>query len=61
MSLLTILLTLLVAGVILYLINTYVPLDAKIKKIINIVFVIVVILWLLKAFGLWAYIANVKV
>lgn len=53
MSLLTIIIVLLVVGVLLWLINSYVPMDAKIKRILNIVVVIVVILWLLKAFGLF--------
>jgi hypothetical protein len=43
---------LVVVGVLLWLLNTYVPMDAKIKKIINIVVVVVVVIWLLQAFGL---------
>jgi hypothetical protein len=52
MSLITLLLVLVVVGVILWLINTYIPMDRKIKKILNVVVVIVVVLWLLQAFGL---------
>jgi len=52
MSLLTILLVLVVAGVLLWLVNTYIPMDGKIKSILNIVVVILVVIWLLKAFGL---------
>jgi hypothetical protein len=51
MPLLNVVLTLIVVGVILWLINTYIPMQATIKKIINIVVVIVVILWLLQGFG----------
>ena len=51
MPLLTVVLTLVVVGVILWLINTYIPMQATIKKILNIVVVIVVILWLLYGFG----------
>jgi hypothetical protein len=51
MPLLTILLVLIVAGVILWLINTYIPMDRKIKNILNVVVVIVIIIWLLKVFG----------
>lgn len=43
---------LVVVGVILYLINNYLPMDGKIKSILNIVVVIAVILWLLRSFGL---------
>lgn len=51
MSLISILITLIIAGVVLWLINTYIPMDGKIKKILNVVVVIVVILWVLNVFG----------
>ena len=49
--LLNVVLALVVVGVLLWLINTYLPMDGKIKQILNIVVVIAVILWLLKVFG----------
>lgn len=52
MDLISLVLVLVVVGVLLWLLNTYVPMDAKIKKIINIVVVVVVVIWLLQAFGL---------
>ena len=58
MALLTVLLVLVVVGVILWLINTYIPMDRKIKSILNVVVVIVVIIWLLKAFGLLDGVKN---
>jgi len=61
MDLLTIFVVLIVVGVLLWLINAYLPMDAKIKNILNIVAVIFIILWLLKAFGLLDAIGNVKV
>jgi hypothetical protein len=51
MSLISILITLVIIGVVLWLINTYVPMDGKIKTILNVVAVIIVILWLLNVFG----------
>jgi hypothetical protein len=42
---------LVVVGVILWLINTYIPMQGTIKRILNIVVIIVVILWLLYGFG----------
>jgi len=51
MSVVTVLIVLIVVGVILWLINTYIPMDRKIKNILNIVVVILVVLWLLRAFG----------
>ena len=58
MSLLTILLVLIVAGVLLWLVNNYIPMDRKIKQIFNVVVVIVVIVWLLKVFGLFNYLKD---
>lgn len=52
MSLITVLIVLIVVGVLLWLVNAYIPMDRKIKNILNIVVVIVVVIWLLKAFGL---------
>ena len=61
MSLLTILLVLVVVGVILWLVNTYIPMDRKIKNILNVVVVILVIIWLLQAFGLLDSIKGIRV
>jgi hypothetical protein len=61
MSLLSILLVLVVVGVILWLVNTYIPMDRKIKNILNVVVVILVIIWLLQAFGLLDSIKGIRV
>jgi hypothetical protein len=61
MPLLTILIILIVAGVLLWLVNTYIPMDRKIKSILNIVVVIVVIVWLLRLFGVFEYLKNIQV
>ncbi len=52
MPLLTIIIVILVVGVLLYLVNTYLPMDRKIKNILNAVVVIILVIWLLKVFGL---------
>ena len=61
MPILSILIVLIVVGVILWLVNTYIPMDRKIKSILNAVVVIVVIIWLLKAFGLLSSLQNIHV
>ena len=61
MSLITIVLTLIVVGILLWLTNTYIPMDGKIKKVLNIVVMVVVVLWLLNVFGVWNYVRNVHV
>jgi hypothetical protein len=61
MPLLTILIVLIVAGVLLYLVNNYIPMDHKIKTILNVVVVIVVIVWLLKLFGVLTYLKGIQI
>ncbi len=51
MDLITVVVTLIVVGVLLWAINRYIPMDSKIKSILNIVVVIVIVLWLLQGFG----------
>lgn len=52
MSLIALVVLLIVIGVLLWVVNTQIPMDATIKKIINIVVIIVVCLWLLSVFGI---------
>ena len=52
MSLVSLVIVLIVVGVLLLLVNRYIPMEATIKQIINIVVIIVVVLWLLGIFGL---------
>ncbi|PJJ07550.1 hypothetical protein CLU83_0725 [Flavobacterium sp. 1] len=61
MPLVTVLLVLIVIGVLLWLVNTYIPMDSKIKNIFNIVVVIFVIIWLLKVFGIFDNLMSVHV
>lgn len=61
MPLITVILVLIVVGVILWLVNTYIPLDPKIKTILNIVVVVAVVLWLLSVFGLFAGLNSIRV
>ena len=49
----TVVITLIVVGVILWLINRFIPMDGSIKSILNAVVVIGVIIWLLRVFGIW--------
>jgi len=61
MDLVTLVVTLIVVGVLLWLVNAYIPMDAKIKNIINIVVVIAVVLWLLRVFGVWGDVHTIQV
>jgi Na+-translocating ferredoxin:NAD+ oxidoreductase RnfA subunit len=61
MSILTIVIVLIVAGVLLWLVNRYIPMDGKIKNILNIVVVIAVVVWLLKIFGVFNYLKDLHI
>lgn len=61
MSLVNLIVTLVVVGVALWAINTYVPMNRKIKSILNVVVVILVILWLLRGIGLMGDIGAIRV
>ena len=61
MSLIGLVITLIVVGVLLWLVNTYIPMDSKIKTILNVVVVIAVVLWLLRAFGVLGSLSDVRV
>lgn len=61
MPLIQLLITLVVVGVILWAINNYIPMDSKIKSILNIVVVIVVVLWLLQVFGLLGSMSGMRI
>jgi hypothetical protein len=61
MTLVNLVLILIVIGVLLWLLNTFIPMDKNIKKIINAVVIIAVVIWLLKIFGLWDTISNIRI
>jgi len=54
MPLINVLIILVVIGVILWVVNSYIPMDRKIKSILNVVAVIAVLIWLLKVFNIIA-------
>jgi hypothetical protein len=61
MPLMTVVLTMIVIGVVLWLINTYIPMEARIKQLLNIVVIIAVIIWLLNVFGVLGHYGNIRV
>ena len=61
MSLITIIVVLIVVGVLLWLINTYIPMQGTIKSILNAVVVIAVVIWLLQIFGLLGTLSDIHV
>ncbi len=61
MSLVSLVITLIVIGVLLWLVNSYIPMDGKIKQILNVVVVVCVVIWLLYAFGILNHANDLKV
>jgi hypothetical protein len=61
MPLLTIVLVLIVVGVVLWLINAYIPMQPTIKSILNAVVIIVVVIWLLQVFGILGSMGHVRI
>ena len=61
MPLIQLLVALIVVGVLLWLVNNYIPMEGTIKKILNAVVVIAVVLWLLDAFGLLSSMSRIHV
>ncbi|MDX1981591.1 MAG: Thivi_2564 family membrane protein [Bryobacteraceae bacterium] len=60
MPLMTLVVTLIVVGIALWLVNNYIPMASSIKTILNVVVVVGVCVWLLQAVGLWADVTNFR-
>ena len=61
MDLISLIITLIVVGVLLWLVNNYIPMDSKNKRILNIVVVVAVVVWLLNLLGLMDSIRTIRV
>jgi hypothetical protein len=61
MSLVGVIITLVLLGVLLWLLNNHVPMDSKIKTIINVVVVIVFVIWLLQGFGVLGSLRDLRI
>jgi len=61
MSLLSLILALVLVGALMYVINVYIPMESRIKSLLNIVVIIVLVLWLLQAFGLLDSIRGIRI
>jgi hypothetical protein len=61
MPLINVVIVLIVVGVLLWLVNQFIPMDRKIKSILNGVVIIAVVLWLLNIFGLFDSLSSIKI
>ena len=61
MPLINLIIVLVVVGVVLWLINSYIPMQATMKKILNVVVIIAVIIWLLSVFGVIGDLSTIRI
>lgn len=61
MPLVNLVATLVVVGIVLWLINNYIPMASSIKTILNVVVVVAVCVWVLQSVGLWGNISSFRV
>ncbi|HEX9657822.1 MAG TPA: Thivi_2564 family membrane protein [Bacteroidota bacterium] len=61
MPLIQLVMILIVVGILLWLVNSFIPMQATIKKIVNAVVVIALVLWLLNIFGLFDSLSNIHI
>ena len=61
MPLLQVIITLIVVGILLWLVNRFIPMAPSIRSILNAVVVIAVVVWILNVFGLLAFLSNIHV
>jgi len=59
--LLQIIVSIIVVGVLLWLVNAYIPMEAGIKRLLNIVVICLLVIWLLDIFGLLAFLKTMRV
>jgi uncharacterized BrkB/YihY/UPF0761 family membrane protein len=60
MPVIQLVITLIVLGLIMWLVNTYIPMPPPVKTVINVVIVLAICLWLLSAFGIGNYVIPVR-
>lgn len=61
MSLISLIITIVVVGLILWVINSFIPMESRVKSILNVVVIMCLVLWLLQAFGIIGSLRNVRV
>jgi hypothetical protein len=61
MPLLDVVIVLIIAGVLMYLVNNFIPMASGIKSILNAVVCIALVVWVLQAFGLWSSVSHFRV
>lgn len=61
MTLIGLIVVLVIVGLLMYLINAFIPMDASIKRLLNVVVIVFLIIWLLQAFGLFGSLSDIRI
>jgi hypothetical protein len=61
MSLLTVIVAVAIVGILLWAINNFIPMDGKVKSILNAIVIIALVVWLLNVFGILNFLSGVRV
>lgn len=61
MSILALIIAIVVVGLILWVINSFIPMEPRIKQILNIVVIVLLVIWILKALGVFALLSGYRV
>ena len=61
MNLLDLIVLFVVVGILMWAINAYVPMQENIKKLLNITVVIILVLFLLRALGVFSRVGNIQI
>lgn len=61
MSLISLVIAIAVVGLLLWAINSFIPMEERVKKILNVVVIVVLVIWLLRALGVFGYLSDVRI
>mgnify|MGYP001582446877 CR=1 FL=1 len=61
MNLLSVIIVLVIIGILMYLINAFIPMDSSIKRILNVVVIVFLVIWMMTAFGLMEPLSTIKI
>jgi predicted membrane protein len=61
MSLLSVIVAIVIVGIVLWIINQFIPMEARVKQILNIVVILILLIWVLQGFGFFGYLRGIKI
>ena len=61
MSILSLIIAIVIVGLLMWAINSFIPMEARIKQILNIVVIVLLVIWILKALGVFAVLGSYRI